>query len=52
MKKFKCITVMSMIFISSVFMFTGCKKTLLMNEEKCAEVALEYMENISLEVKT
>ncbi|MBQ3546159.1 MAG: hypothetical protein IJA34_14430 [Lachnospiraceae bacterium] len=45
MKKFKCITVMSMIFISSVFMFTGCKKNLLMDEHKCAEVALEYMEN-------
>ncbi|MBQ3546158.1 MAG: hypothetical protein IJA34_14425 [Lachnospiraceae bacterium] len=45
MKKFKFISVVALIFMSSVFMFSGCKKTLLMDEHKCAEVALEYMEN-------
>ncbi|MBQ3546161.1 MAG: hypothetical protein IJA34_14440 [Lachnospiraceae bacterium] len=45
MKKLKFISVVALIFISSVFIFSGCKKTLLMDEEKCAEVALEYMEN-------
>ena len=45
MKKFKFITVMSVIFISSMFMFSGCKKRIFMDADKCAEVALEYMEN-------
>ena len=45
MKKVKLLVVMSLIVVSSILGFSGCEKRILMDEEKCAEVALEYMEN-------
>ena len=45
MKKVKFLVVISLMVVSSILGFSGCEKRILMDEEKCAEVALEYMEN-------
>ena len=45
MKKVKFLVVMSLMVVSSILGFSGCKKRIFMDEEKSAEVALEYMEN-------
>lgn len=45
MKKVKFFIVMSMIITSSVLVFSSCGNDLLMDTDKCAEVALEYLEN-------
>ena len=45
MKKVKFLVVTSLMVVSSILGFSGCEKRILMDEEKCAEVALEYMEN-------
>ena len=45
MKKVKFLVVTSLMVVSSILGFSGCEKKLRMDEEKCAEVALEYLEN-------
>ena len=45
MKKVKIFIVMSLIITSSLLLFTGCENSLHMDADKCAEVALEYLEN-------
>ena len=45
MKKVKFLMVMCLIITSSLLLFTGCGKNLRMNTDKCAEVALEYLES-------
>ena len=45
MKKVKFLVVTSLMVVSSILGFSGCEKRILMDEEKCAEVALQYMED-------
>ena len=44
MRKVKFLTMMSLIVTSSIVLFTGCDDSPRMDKDKCAEVALQYME--------
>ena len=44
MKRVKFLTMMSLIVTSSIVLFTGCDDSPRMDKDKCAEVALQYME--------
>ena len=44
MKKVKFLLVMLLIIVSTIMICTGCEKRIKMDADKCAEVALEYLE--------
>ena len=44
MKKIKFLSMISLIIVSTIMICTGCEKRIKMDADKCAEVALKYLE--------